>query len=244
MQFNPDQIVYGQWEGFGLSAALITIWIVMALLVLGSWLMTRRLVLVYIASELLEVVAGFETVKIEEKSMHHLSETRQLWLLRHAKSDWQSAALRDFDRPLNDRGKRDAVRMGRWLFQRGWIPQWIVASPARRVRQTVKRVCQPLGFDVSRVHWDKRIYEADTSALLTVLRALPESAVRVLLVGHNPALEGLLEKLSGLPPAVEGKVFPTAALAHLAISSPWKDLSPGKARLLDLVRPRDLPEGF
>lgn len=167
---------------------------------------------------------------------------RELWLLRHAKSAWDTDAPSDFERPLNRRGERDAPRMGRWMRRQGWIPDRVLASPARRARQTAEAVCRELGIDPGAICWEPRLYEASVSDLLAVLRSCPETARRVLVVGHNPGLEELALTLCG-PLALPGKkLLPTAALLRLAVSGDWADLGPGKGRLLERVRPRDLPE--
>ncbi len=171
-----------------------------------------------------------------------MNRKRVLWLLRHAKSDWDVGALNDFDRPLNHRGKRDARRIGCYMAAQGWFPEAVIASPAKRVRQTIKRVCRELNFDFSRVEWDRRIYEAEVPDLLAVLRDCTGNCDKVLLVGHNPGLEALLLTLCGPVPEPGDKLLPTAALAYLEVRTPWKDLGPGMARLVRLIRPRDLPE--
>lgn len=165
----------------------------------------------------------------------------ELWLLRHAKSAWDTAAGSDYDRPLNARGKLDASRMGRWMVKHGLIPDHIVASPAKRACQTARRICRELGVDLDQVCWDERIYEADAEDLLVVLRECPAAALRILLVGHNPALVELLEILSGFRPMEEVKLLPTAALARLAVDGNWRDLGSGKGRLIEITRPRELP---
>ncbi len=173
-----------------------------------------------------------------------MTEGWYLWLLRHAKSDWASNALTDFERPLNRRGKRDAPRIGHWMADQGWFPDRVIASPARRVRQTVKRVCRELGCDLHQVQWDRRIYEAGVLDLLAVLRECPECFRRVLLVGHNPGMEDLLAWLCDSVPSGGAKPFPTASLAFLEVHVSWENLGAGKARLLSFMRPRDLPEAL
>lgn len=167
---------------------------------------------------------------------------RELLILRHAKSAWDSPAATDFERPLNGRGKRDAPRIGTWLLAQGLQPDHVVASPARRARQTVRRVCRALGRDPASVDWQPRIYLASLPTLLTVLADCPVAARRVLLVGHNPGLEELLEYLGGpgLPPAADGKRLPTATLARVALPNDWAALGPGSGRLLAWLQPRDL----
>ncbi|ROR34587.1 SixA phosphatase family protein [Inmirania thermothiophila] len=168
----------------------------------------------------------------------------RLLLLRHAKSDRAGWRGDDRSRPLNARGRRDAPRMGRWMAAQGLRPDWIVASPARRVEETVRAVLAELGIDPATVVWEPAAYLAPGSALLALLAAVPGEARTVLLAGHNPGLEELLR---GLAPeeaaALPGdKLLPTCTLAVLAPAPSPPGTPPRRARLLRRVRPRDLPE--
>ena len=166
---------------------------------------------------------------------------RELLLLRHAKSAWGTDAPADFERPLAGRGRRDAPRMGAWIREHDLLPDHVVSSPARRAAQTVQLALAEMGVDEAAVAWEDAIYDADASTLLDVLADCPRESRRVLLVGHNPALEDLVEHLAGcveVPPG--GKLFPTAALAHLAMPDDWSRLPRGCAGLLSLTRPRTL----
>jgi len=171
-----------------------------------------------------------------------MNDPRELLILRHAKSAWDTPAETDFDRPLNGRGKHDAPRIGDWLHDQGLSPDHVVASPARRARQTAHRVCRPLGFDLDAIDWQPRIYLSSLPTLLDVLAACPATAQRVLLVGHNPGLEELLEYLGGtsLGPPPGGKRLPTATIVRLALPDDWCRLSSGCGQVLAWVRPRDL----
>ena len=93
---------------------------------------------------------------------------RQLIIMRHAKSAWDTDAATDFERPLAKRGQRDAPRMGAWLQEQGIVPDFVVSSPAKRARQTVLKVCKPLGVKKKKIHWDARIYGAGAEELLEV----------------------------------------------------------------------------
>jgi len=168
--------------------------------------------------------------------------SRELLIMRHAKSDWGDASLRDFDRPLNKRGLASAPKMGRWLHEQGLVPDAVISSPAERARQTASRTCAELGIAVAQIKWDKRIYDAVLSDLLDVLADSPAPATRVLLVGHNPGLEHLLMHLcSTLPRSPDGKLLPTATIAHVRLPDDWTTLDPVCGELLMLQRPRDLP---
>jgi phosphohistidine phosphatase len=169
---------------------------------------------------------------------------KTLTLLRHAKSGWDDAVQRDFDRPLNPKGRRAAALVGRHLRREGFGFDHIVASPALRVQQTLDEVASGYGRTIAPV-WDRRIYLASAATLLDVVRDLPDAAPTALLVGHNPGLEDLVlllvpDAVPGLRDAVEEK-YPTASVAelHLPIDH-WRDVAEGGARLNRFVRPRDL----
>lgn len=169
--------------------------------------------------------------------------TRQLLILRHAKSDWETGALTDYDRPLASRGNRDAPRIGAWLHRQGLVPDHIVSSPAKRAGQTAIHVAKAVGLSKGAIVWDEDVYAASAGNLLGVLSRCPEKARRVLLVGHNPGLEDLLRFLCGTgvqtPP--DGKLLPTAALAQLEMPKDWRRLVAGCAKLSSITRPADLP---
>lgn len=120
---------------------------------------------------------------------------KRLILCRHAKSSWADPGMADIDRPLNDRGKRDAPEMGRRLRERGVAPDLVVSSGARRARATARRIAAELGIDGDAVTIVERLYEASVATWLAVIGGLPDSAGTVLLVGHNPGLTELANRL-------------------------------------------------
>jgi phosphohistidine phosphatase len=170
--------------------------------------------------------------------------SRELLILRHAKSAWDTGAPTDFERPLAPRGLNAAPRVGRFLAAQGLRPDYVVSSPAERARQTVLLVCAEMGIEADSVHWESRIYGCGPRTLFRVLRDCPPDATRVLIAGHNPGLELLLVELCGqridIPP--DGKLLPTAAVAHLAVDSEWAAIGEGAARLLSLTRARALKD--
>lgn len=168
--------------------------------------------------------------------------TRELLILRHAKSAWDTDAPSDFERPLAKRGKRHATRMGKWMQQCDLIPDSTVCSPAKRAAKTADRVLRELGLTAQDIRWEPRIYDAERQDLLQVLAACPGSATRVLLVGHNPGLDALLTYLGGpaVRPRADGKLMVTAALAQLRMPDDWSQLTPGCGELLALTRPREV----
>jgi phosphohistidine phosphatase len=158
----------------------------------------------------------------------------RLTLMRHAKSSWYSGEQEDFLRPLNERGRRDAVHMGQWLARSGRIPAWIVSSPARRTRETLELLGQGAELDLGpRTSWQDSLYHASVPTIMKVLaRQVPRDDV--MLLGHNPGLEELLEMLvDGAVGGRHAKVFPTGAVYVLTVSAPLDALNPGCA-VIDL----------
>ena len=169
---------------------------------------------------------------------------KTLTLLRHAKSGWDDPVTRDFDRPLNAKGKRAAQTVGRHLRDLGLEFDHIVASPAIRVGETLDAVAAGYGRTLAPV-WERRIYLASAATLLDVVHELPHDTARVLLVGHNPGLEDLVlmlvpEAADGLRVLVEEK-YPTATLAEMTLDvAGWDDAATGRATLTRYIRPCDL----
>lgn len=160
---------------------------------------------------------------------------KTLLLLRHAKSDWDDSSLRDFDRPLADRGKRDAPRMGRALKERGPAPELIVSSPAARAKATAEAAIKSGGFTAD-LQFDEGIYDASTPELLRIVRRLPDERSCVLMVGHNPGFEGLVNRLSGAQ-----EQMTTAALAAIEFQvDRWEDVEDGQGKLLWFLTPKRL----
>lgn len=161
---------------------------------------------------------------------------KTLLLLRHAKSSWKDEELDDHERPLNKRGKRDAPRMGQLLCDEQLLPDLIVSSSAKRTRRTAELIAEAAGYrGETRVLGDA--YEAGGARLLELIRNFPEPAARVVLVGHNPGLEELLEQLTG-----EYRPLSTAALAQLEIPCEnWSEINVlTRAELTHIWQPREL----
>lgn len=166
---------------------------------------------------------------------------KTLGLLRHAKSDWDDAGLRDFDRGLNDRGRRGAALIGRHIAEQGIAWDAVIASPAERVKRTLEASGLPLA-----PHFDERAYLADAATLMELLRDVGGDPASVLLVGHNPGLHELLFRL--VDPDRETQLFaraaekfPTASFAVLELAiDTWAQIAPGCGTLAHFARPRDL----
>lgn len=165
-----------------------------------------------------------------------------LFLLRHAKSSWAQPAMRDIDRPLNERGLRDAPRMGRFLAARTQRPELILCSPAQRTRETLNLVLPELSADGIAIAMPSLIYEGDAGDYLQLIRTHGGLARAILLVAHNPSIHDLAVRLTGEAEAdtrdAMARKFPTCALAELSFSvDGWKAVEPGAGRLESFTTP-------
>ena len=153
---------------------------------------------------------------------------KRLILLRHAKSDWGTPGLKDFERPLNKRGEKNAPEMGKRLRKRGFKPERIISSPARRARDTARLLARQLTILESGVVFKDAIYEADTDALLETIQCIPQDLGCVMLVGHNPGMTELANLLGKFGIAN----LPTCAVVGLELEiKNWKKITPGCGRL-------------
>lgn len=170
---------------------------------------------------------------------------KTLHLMRHAKSGWDSPVERDFDRPLNERGRKGASAIGQWVKRQGLAVDHIIASPAVRVADTLD-VFRPTAGIAVEPHWDRRIYLASAATLFDLVHELPDSADACLMAGHNPGLEDLIFLLVADRDEDQNRTeveekFPTAAFATLTFAvDRWADIQPETAQFLHFVRPRDL----
>lgn len=160
---------------------------------------------------------------------------KQLFLMRHAKSEWGNPNLSDAERPLNQRGLDAAPRVGRVLGEQSARPTLVLCSPAVRTRETATLALEAAELDAP-IRFDERIYEASAARLLEVLAETEEAHAAVLMIGHNPGLAELLTHLTG-----EAREMPTAALAVVSLDTEtWAAIERGRGRLGVFVKPRDL----
>jgi|AGTN01.2.fsa_nt_gi Phosphohistidine phosphatase SixA len=160
---------------------------------------------------------------------------KQLYLLRHAKSSWDDDSLDDFDRPLNPRGKKAAPLMGKVVKERDIAPDIILCSPAKRTKQTIKLVNETAKLKAD-VTFEEAIYDSSAADLRKLLKKQKKSVGSILLIGHNPGLEELLEQLTG-----KYEPLPTAALVQIDVNSDdWSHIKDGANKLAWIVRPKDL----
>jgi phosphohistidine phosphatase len=164
---------------------------------------------------------------------------KRLLLLRHAKSSWDDPSLPDHDRPLAPRGRRAVQRIAEHLRSEGVRPDLVLCSSSRRTRETLQGL--ELAFDRTEVRLEHGLYAASDLALLARVRKVPEHIGSLALIGHNPGLQDLaLELGGGRELARLRDKFPTGALATFEFDGLWRELGPGRARLVAFVVPKDL----
>ena len=161
---------------------------------------------------------------------------KTLLLMRHAKSSWKDSALKDIDRPLTKRGQKNAARMGELLKESGLCPQFILSSPAHRARQTAEIVAKKCGFKGSIQYYDS-FYMAEPEDYIKKLIKQPDGMDSIMVIGHNPGLEGLMQILSG-----QVEALPTAAIASITLPiEHWSELTEKtEGKLNEIRRPKDL----
>jgi phosphohistidine phosphatase len=150
---------------------------------------------------------------------------KRLYLVRHAKSSWDDFGISDFDRGLNKRGEGDAPLMAKVLKKEGIIPSLIISSPANRAITTAKIIAEGLGYKKDIVIKDS-IYESSDFNLMMIIKELDEDLESVMIVGHNPAMNDVINKISDL--SIHN--LPTCGVVALELSNGWSDLTPYRAK--------------
>ena len=144
---------------------------------------------------------------------------KSLILLRHAEAQPPAPGLPDFARGLTERGAEEAAHVGLRLRERGLLPDVVIASPAVRALRTAEIVLEAAQLRIS-ARPERRVYEATVGRLVEVTSEVEDEAGSVLLVGHNPGLEGLIHHLTG-----ELRPLPTAGLAVVMLNvERWEDM--------------------
>lgn len=159
---------------------------------------------------------------------------KTLLVLRHAKSSWKDGNLPDHERPLNHRGKHDAPEVGEVLLDQKLTPARILCSTARRARNTAELVMDACEYG-GELTLLSDLYAAPVENYLQAVQQLTDDDDIAMIVGHNPAVEELVQLLTG-----EYQPMPTAALAHIQFSAAhWKDVCPRQGKLAAVWRPRE-----
>lgn len=162
---------------------------------------------------------------------------KQLLLVRHGKSDWGNLDLKDFDRPLNKRGKENVPEMAERLINRGFEFDLIVSSPAKRAKTTAKFFAE--AYQVQRIQYEESIYEANSKTLLKVVNGLDDAADTIIMFGHNPGFTDFANELS------EADIYniPTAGMVLMSFPfDTWEMVSKGTGELVFFDYPKNTDE--
>jgi len=163
---------------------------------------------------------------------------KTLLIMRHAKSSWKDENLADHDRPLKKRGEYDAIQMGERIRKQGLTPQRIITSTAKRALKTAELFAEACHYE-ARIIATRQFYGAEPEDFVEVLRQLDDEDERVMIVGHNPDLEMLLEMLTGTLESL-----PTASIAQITLPiERWAELGEDtRGRLVQLLAPNGLTQ--
>lgn len=148
---------------------------------------------------------------------------KTLYLIRHAKSSWSNASLSDFDRPLNERGKHDAVTMGDRLLKQNILPDCIISSSSKRTKKTAKRITKALNFKFSNVQFKDELYHANHLTLMKTLCEVQDKYNSIFIIGHNPGISNFCDYLTHQ--AID---FPTTGIAKITFEvDSWMEITSG-----------------
>lgn len=160
---------------------------------------------------------------------------KTLLIMRHAKSSWDEIGLRDSERPLNKRGKRDAPAMGALLRERNFRLDRIVSSPAVRALCTAEAVAEQMQYSSEAIVQENRLYEASAIQLLMVVYSWDDAWNTVLMVGHNPGLTQFVNQLTGM--GVDN--VPTAGIVTIKYAvEQWRDIGNVKGQIHSFEYPK------
>ncbi len=166
-----------------------------------------------------------------------MPKSKTLFIVRHAKSSWDEAGLDDRERPLNERGKEEAPKMGKHLAGYSVKPDLITSSPAVRALKTAEKIAKELGFKKSDVVADEGIYTFNGGSLMDVVRGFDDRYKSVMMVGHNPAITSFANELSNA--GIDN--IPTCGVVLLRLdTAKWKDVGKGAGTLLEFDYPKKL----
>jgi phosphohistidine phosphatase len=163
---------------------------------------------------------------------------KTILIMRHAKSSWDDSSLKDFDRPLNTRGRKDAPRMGRYLLSLGLVPDLIVSSSALRAKRTVELLSDAAGIDSGQIRWDRSLYDNGADAYIDAVRRSPQDVETVMVAGHNPTVEEVIARLSS--GTIDRRVTTANIACFKSSAEQWGDISEKNAIFKWLIGPKEI----
>jgi len=166
---------------------------------------------------------------------------RELLILRHGHSTYDGGAENDFDRPLDKRGILACHVIATQLTKDNILPERIISSSAVRATQTVLRVAKQTRIPMSHIRWNPNLYSSSVEAWMQSIQEISPDVSRLLVCGHNPELEKLVEHLCVGPVArpEDGKMLTSGSLARLRVLVPWNEAAENCSTLISISRPND-----
>ncbi len=162
---------------------------------------------------------------------------RELTLVRHAKSSWNDSSLSDFERPLNNRGFKDAPKMGKRLQNAHGRVDIILSSPAKRAITTAELIANKLDFNLQNIQLREEIYEANVNTLLLLISSLDNQYSKVMLIGHNPGFTMLCNYLCN----ANIDNMPTCSIVNIRFDTDsWNEVSEYSGELISFDYPKKL----
>ena len=160
--------------------------------------------------------------------------SKQIILIRHAQAEFMQSGLKDIDRKLTPEGSKDAMRMGKLLFEANIVPDLILSSNAERTTETTKYLCEQLDFDFDKVDFEEDLYESSVRLLVNSIEKIDSEHNHVFLVAHNPSISYLAEYLTG---EVIGNLPPCGVVNLSSEIDSWKEISQGSCELIKFYDP-------
>lgn len=163
-------------------------------------------------------------------------QLRRLYIIRHAKSSWNNPMQSDYERPLNDRGERDAPVMGKRLKSLNIVPDIIISSTAKRAAQTAKKISKEIDYDINTIKWVEKLYHCIPTVLEEVLYELDDSVKSVFIVAHNPGITDFVNNLSS---AFTTHNIPTCGIVGAEFElKEWNEFSSVEKRIILFEYPK------
>jgi len=151
--------------------------------------------------------------------------TKTLFLIRHAKSSWDNPSLSDFERPLNERGKKDAPAMAKKMSAKKIRIDAFVSSPAKRAKQTCKQFAKEFDLKKKNIVFEPRLYEAGEENFSEVVKSLKNKWDSVAIVSHNPGITSFANSLT----ETHIDDMPTCSVLGIKINTEkWANFGPAK----------------
>lgn len=161
-----------------------------------------------------------------------------LYLVRHAKSSWANMSLADHDRPLNNRGKRNAPEMGKRLHSKGILPDLLISSTAKRALSTAKKIALEINYEPNKIRTSRFLFHAGEEDIVELIRQQDNNLDSLMLFGHNPGFTYCVNLLSNA--GIDN--VPTCGIIAISFDTDsWRDIERGQGKLTFFDYPKKLP---